>query len=418
MRLSVVLISLLLAAAAFADNGDFEFGGFTKFRLTGQRFPADSLLRDVAGSESIDVAGAMRLNFDWRREKWSAEAAYELVAIRGDSIEWTRDLPPGTDLFFPRLPNDERRLFDLSDVVRDSGKTAIVQRIDRLWVSYSSETTVLRLGRQVLSWGNGLFYTPLDLVNPFDPAAIDTEYKPGDDMLYGQYLRNNGDDLQAAAVFRRDPLTGDVESDQATISAKYHGFAGASEYDLLLARHYGDDVVGVGFGRSLGGAVISGDIVVTDTDLDTRLQLVTNLAYSWTAFGKNMSAAVEYFYNGFGQSSGRYDPDSLIANPDLLSRIGRGELFTIGRHYLAGSVMIELSALWTVTPTLLANAADPSALFQLVTNYSLADNMTFLGSINLPIGARGTEFGGIESGIPDRSLASGAGLFAQFAWYF
>jgi hypothetical protein len=77
-----------------------------------------------------------------------------------------------------------------------------------------------------------------------------------------------------------------------------------------------------------------------------------------------------------------------------------------------------MTPLWTVTPTVFVNIADPSALLQIVTSYSLSDNMTFLGSINLPIGPDGSEFGGIESGSPDRYLSRGAGLFAQLAWYF
>ena len=35
---------------------------------------------------------------------------------------------------------------------------------------------------------------PMDLMNPFDPATIDTEYKAGDDMLYFQYLQDGGND--------------------------------------------------------------------------------------------------------------------------------------------------------------------------------------------------------------------------------
>ncbi len=80
--------------------------------------------------------------------------------------------------------------------------------------------------------------------------------------------------------------------------------------------------------------------------------------------------------------------------------------------------MIEMTPLWGLSPTILANIGDPSALLQLVTNYSLADNMTFLGSVNLPLGASGTEFGGIESGTQDKYLSSRVGVFAQFAWYF
>jgi hypothetical protein len=80
--------------------------------------------------------------------------------------------------------------------------------------------------------------------------------------------------------------------------------------------------------------------------------------------------------------------------------------------------MIEMSPLWMITPTLISNVDDPSALFQFVTQYSLGDNMTFLGSLNVPLGSNGTEFGGPESGIPGRYLSYDLGVFAQWALYF
>ena len=417
MRLSACLL-LLLGVAAIADDSPYELTGHTKFRFVGTTFPSDSVLRELAGSESLDLEGDLRLNFQASSDRWTFDAAYQLFALYGDRVEYTRNLPPAAELFFRRFPDDERRLFNLTKVMHDRDKEALLHRLDRLWVGYSSEKTVVRLGRQAITWGNGLFYAPMDLVNPFDPATIDTEYKAGDDMLYLQYLRDNGNDFQAAVVIRRNLLSGDVESEEATVSLKYHGFAGESEYDLLVAEHYDDIVVGIGGARSLGGAVLSGDIVVTGTDNDTYLQVVANWNYSWTWGGKNVSGALEYYFNGFGQTDGRYDPLSLAANPDLFLRLARGEMFTVGRHYLAGSMMIEMSPLWTLTPTVLMNVADPSALLQLVTTRSLSDNLTFLGSLNLPLGPNGSEFGGIESETDGLYLSSGPGIFAQLAWYF
>ena len=190
------------------------------------------------------------------------------------------------------------------------------------------------------------------------------------------------------------------------------------EFDVLVAQSYDDTVLGFGGVLSVGGAVVRGDIVVTDTDSDTYVQAVANLSYSWMWSGKNVSGAIEYYFNGFGQHDERYDPLSVAGNPDLLVRLARSELFTLGRNYVAGSLMIELSPLWTVTPTLFVNVEDPSALFQLVTNYSLSDEMTLLGSINLPLGPSGSEFGGIETGLPDTYLSRDGSLFVQFAWYF
>jgi hypothetical protein len=407
MRLSALLILLVVSFAAKADDSNFEFTGHTKFNATGQSYPDDSAFRALFGSSSLDAQADARLNVRWRSNGWGFNADYQLVGLHAESIGLGRG-----------LPNDDRRLFNLTDVISDSGDNALLHRLDRLWLGYSSEKTVVRFGRQALSWGNGLFYAPMDLVKPFDPSTIDTEYKAGDDMLYAQYLRDSGDDVQGAAVVRRNAINGDVESDVATYAVKYHGFAGELEYDVLLAETYADTVLGLGLGRSIGGAHWGTDLVVTDTDSDTYVQFVTNLSYSWVFKDKNMSGAIEYHYNGFGQSDSRYDPLSLVENPELLARIARGQMFTLGKHYLAGSVMIEMTPLWIVTPVLLANVGDPSALLQLTTSYSLGDNMTFLGSINLPMGSSGTEFGGIESGQTDLYLSAGPSVFAQIAWYF
>jgi len=374
-KTSYALLLLVASTVAFADGTTYEFGGHSKLRLLAQSYPDDSLFRDLAGASSVDTVGELRLNFSAKKDKWSLHADYQLIAINSDF------LPAG-------LPDDNSRLFDLTSVLNDGDDNAILHRLDRFWVGYAGEKTVVRFGRQALSWGNGLIFAPMDLVNPFDPTTIDTEYKTGDDMLYVQRPRDNGDDIQAAVVFRRDLLSGDVESDEATVALKYHGFAGDNEYDVLVAEHHDNTVFGVGFARSVGGAIWRGDVVVTDSSGDTVTEVVSNLSYSWIWGGKNMSGAVEYYYNGFDT------------------------------HYVAASLAIEMSPLWMLTPTVLTNVNDPSGLLQLVTQYSLSDNMTFLGSLNIPMGANGTEFGGPESAIPGRYLSVDAGVFAQFAWYF
>ena len=329
MRRSCLLL-LLLPTLACADLTT-EFGGHTKFRAVGQTYPENSVFREFVGSDSLDVAAILRLNLKLKSGNWTFDSSYQLLGLQGEGLLLSRPL------------NDDRRLFDLSDVISESSDSIILQRLDRLWLGYTSEKAVVRVGRQALSWGNGLAFAPMDLVNPFDPASIDTEYKIGDDMVYTQYLQDNGNDVQAAYVVRRNLQTGDVDANEATAAIKYHGFAGESEYDLLAARSYGDPVIGLGTSRGIGGAVWSADLVTTDTDRDTYVQLVTNLMYSWNWADKNMSGAIEYYFNGFGQKDGEYDPLSLASNPDLLVRLLRGELFTMGRHYVSGNVMIEMT---------------------------------------------------------------------------
>jgi len=77
-----------------------------------------------------------------------------------------------------------------------------------------------------------------------------------------------------------------------------------------------------------------------------------------------------------------------------------------------------MSPLWTLTPSTLINAGDGSALVQLISQTSVADEIVLLGSLNVPVGPAGTEFGGIETGDDGPVLALDASLFVQLAWYF
>lgn len=407
-----------LVITAAHGQSDFRLTGHFKYRFTGATIPDNSIFQDEAGDTAVDHSADTRLNFSWRRGAWDGRADYQLIWLKGDILKVGRGVPEQRLFLAGRIPTDKDRLFDLTDVITEGSDYTLLQRLDRLWLSYTGETTTVRFGRQALSWGNGLIYTPMDFFNPFDPAAVDKEYKPGDDMLYGQYARRNGDDVQGVMVFRRDVMTDTVEADKSSLAFKYHGFIDSSEFDALVAQHFGDAMIAIGGNQELGDAIWRGDIVATRTDSDTVLQLVTSLARSWTAMGKNVSGAVEYFYNGFGQAHGDYGPEALAMNPDLVERIARGELFTLARHYVAASATIEVTPLLLVTPNLFVNLSDGSALLQAVMQRDLRQDLVLLGSLNIPIGPDGTEFGGIESGEPGEFLSTGPGIFLQLAAYF
>ena len=416
-RLLFVLIAIAVAfpGEALPQETEYEFGGHTKGRLLGQSFPDNSAFNQLAGSSSLDIEGDLRLNFEASKGRWSFDAAYQLFAGYGDRIN-PAGLLPGVS--GNRLPTDDRRFFNLTDTIDDDGKLVALHRLDRVWVGYANDKAVVRLGRQALSWGNGLVFSPMDIVNPFDPTAVDTEYKSGDDMLYGQYLRGNGNDIQVAYVVRRDIVSGDREFDESTAAVKYHGVAGDAEYDLLVARIYGETMLAVGGNRSIGGAVWRGDLVVTDAASGSKVQLITNLSYSWVWGGKNVSGVLEYYFDEYGQKNGRYDSSSLAQNPELLQRLVRGQSFTIGRHYIAGGLTIEMTPLWILAPNLFANVEDGSALLQIVTRNNLSEDMEFIGALNIPVGPDGSEYGGIALDTPGVFLSTDAGLFAQLAWYF
>jgi hypothetical protein len=417
--LAPALLLVAIAAAAQSDDSraSADLTGHLKVQGLAAAYSEESFFYDLVGSSSQDANFDLRLNLSVNAGGWSFAADAQAIGLYGDTIEITRPLRDESLLLTGRFPDDELRLFDLTKVHSDDGRFAGLTRLDRLSIGYTGSKGVVRLGRQAITWGNGFVYTPMDIFNPFDPTTVDKEYKAGDDMAYAQLLRNRGDDLQAVAVFRRDPLTGEVSSDQGSTALKYHSLIGVGELDLLVAEHYDDAMLGVGGNRSIGGAVWRGDLVLTKTVDDTVASLVTSVSYSWIWGGKNTSGLLEYFYNGFGQSGGRYSSADLASNPELVARVVRGELFNLGRNYLAASATIEITPLFLLTPNLFVNLGDPSALLQIVTQNDLAQDLVLQGALGLPIGPRGSEFGGIEAGL-ERYLSNEANLFLQLAWYF
>ena len=416
------LACVINQAALAGHRASYEYGGHLKTRGTFQTLPSDSVINQLTGSSALDLGLELRLLFSANRGAWDLKSDGQALISYGETIEYTRellDLAPEYDLLYGRLPNDDRRWWDLTRIVEDEGKRAVIGRLDRLSVGYTSGNISARFGRQAISWGNALVYTPMDIVNPFDPSQIDTEYKTGDDMLYMQYLRDNGEDIQATWVVRRNPETGAVDSDQATLASKYHGFAGATEFDLMAARHYGEAVLAFGGARDLGGAVWRSELVLSAAeDKDLVAQFVLNTSYSWTWSGNNISGNAEYYYNGFGQQDGCYSAQCLADNPDLVERIGRRQLFSLGRHYLSASMMIEMTPLFTLTPQIFWNINDDSALLQVVTQNSLGDDLVLLGALNVPMGPSGTEYGGIETDVPGVYYSTDLNLFLQLGWYF
>jgi hypothetical protein len=105
--------------------------------------------------------------------------------------------------------------------------------------------------------------------------------------------------------------------------------------------------------------------------------------------GYNSSGILEYFYNGFGIPDGNYSQEAMVNNPDLTEHLLRGEFFTLGRHYVVGSAMMEVKPLWQLTTNLLVNVDDGSALAQLVSACDFKQDWGLLAAVNRPGGPMG-----------------------------
>jgi len=417
-RLLVAWLTALLLWPGLLLAAEFDAGGHLKYFFSYSDFPKQSVF---AGEDNPyrEQLGNLRLKLDSRAAHWSGEIHYVMDAL------YSRDLAScqvrgtlitdGCDL----AGSDARQLFDLSTSRTIGDDALLLQYLDRLWLGYASDHLVARFGRQAISWGNGMVYNTLDLFNPFAPDTIDTDYKRGEDMLYLQWLFDDGDDLQTLLIPRRDVISGKVDSQDSALAAKMHWLQDAYELELLVARNYGDNLVGAGYTTELAENVVNANISLTDTADGTVFSTVINYNFSSVIRNRNLSGFIEFFYNGFGLSGGDHSLQDVINDEALYSRLLRGELFTTGRYYLAGSVSIEMTPLLQLNPTLFINLGDGSGMLQFIGSYSLAEDLDLLAGFNLPAGPDGSEYGGLYTAAAGGQLLTPANtLFARLAWYF
>jgi len=330
-----------------------------KYNFLNLEYPDNAPASFNGGSSQAYNSLSYRLNLTEQFNAFDIETHYEFISLNSDS----------SNLNF--LNPDENRLFSLTDDLSDNPDQLTYHRLDRLFVTYTTDTIITRFGRQAVTWGNGFFYNVMDIFNPFSPTAIDTEYKTGDDMLYIQSLNESGNDWQLIVLPRRD-TTGDIKETESSLAMKFHTVKASTDIDLLFAQHYGSSVIAVGLSHAIAESMWRFDISHTQTEDNKNISsLSTNIDYSWTGFGKNMYGYIEYYYNGFG-----VDDASGIATPALLSRLQRGELFANNRNYLALGLRTELHPLVNLSTTIIHNATLNNSLLNLLLSYDVKQNLT------------------------------------------
>jgi len=173
----------------------WSFGGHAKYQFAHTRIPDNSILQTIDSDALQGHNLEARLKASARKGRWGLDMLLSGIRVCANwylqFITMYSDMLAGSaGVLAPLLPasdliNDNRRWFDLTHEISNNGEMATLLRLDRASVGYVGDKTVLRFGRQAISWGSGLLFTPMDIFNPFDPSAVDKEYKAGDDMLYG-----------------------------------------------------------------------------------------------------------------------------------------------------------------------------------------------------------------------------------------
>lgn len=406
---------------------DMDWGGYLRAIGSVSFLEEDSIYPYADSDPYSDGQFELRvINQLYLGSRWSTQTHYELVALNGDTYENTQgleqELPPLLEGFLPsfQTTNDDRRLFNLTHQITEGENYRVYHRLDRLNLTGTLEWGTMRIGRQALTWGDGMLFNPMDLFNPFAPTTVQRDYKTGDDMIHLQFPTGEAE-IQLLYLPRRDPDTGDLQEDQSSYALKYHTPAGSMDMDIMAARHYDDDIVGIGATGYLHDAAWRVNTTYTrlsrDSNQDNFFQIVANMDYAWMWAGKNVYGLLEFYYNGLGRTD---DYDDLVNNGSLLERLKRGELYTIGRYYLAGQVQIELHPLVKLDTMAIINVYDISGVLQPQVLWDVTSAFQLIVGAQGNWGSGDSEYGGYDVAAAGSTIriAPADRLFFWLTYYF
>jgi len=312
------------------------------------------------GDDGFLASGGLRLNLTHNLdERVHFEAAIDNQLLYRDPKQLAA-LPASPPGRLVDLDHDWSRNHAVSDRLQ----------IDRLLLRGRSGPLDWSVGRQAIGFGRIVLVSPLDVINPFPPDAIDTDVRPGVDALRTLYSLDSGGQLGATAVF----------DDDASASSALLSFTDTlHDVDLLLLTGSlrSRPMLGVGAAGSLGPLGVKSEASFYQGEDVGRPggDLYSNYALAalelWYRFDSGIVLLAEGLYNGVGSNRPANYPQVLQSAP-----LQEGLSTLLGKRYLLLAPSWEIHPLLTASTLALWNLGDDSALLRPQLALSLADNVS------------------------------------------
>ncbi|MDP6932005.1 MAG: hypothetical protein QGG40_03775 [Myxococcota bacterium] len=364
-----MISALLLAGVALGSPDDgprLTVGGDLK-TFTVATFPYDHVLVGEDPSSTGIVDGRIKVTAQLP-VGLHLEAHHAATATTGGSASTSWSTGVG---------GSAPQVVDLSWEAEDSDSWALSGRTDRLRLRYRQGPVDVSVGRQPITLGAGLVFTPMDLVNPFHPATIDTEYKPGVDAVRIDGFSGMSSGTLVGAY------SGSWDAEGTVLALAGQSTVGLFDIGGMLGAIRGDAVGGVTTRGGIGPVAVHGDVTLTlpaeRHDEDPFVRAVTG---AMLTDGTRSLTAELYL-----QTLGATDPDDYLEQASG-ERYLQGELWAMGTAYAALMGAYDLGGLWSASMMSLVNLTDISALVAPSLSVSVGDNAVASAGAFLGLGER------------------------------
>jgi hypothetical protein len=296
--------------------------------------------------------------------------------LRSDEFRAAKDLRPP-------------QYWDAQANYLDSSRAYGQHRLHRAALTVAAGNVDVRVGRQRIAWGTGRFWSPLDILNPVSPTALEREERAGVDALLV--------DAKLGPLSRLSLVYApDHDARRSSRAMLWHGNRKGVDYSVAAGRLRGQDVVGLDLAGQLGSAGIRAEATrQRPTGRDSFTRLMIGLDYAWPS---TLTVSVEGYYNGAGSRHRPY-PDTGVQATD--------RLLGLATRYLGLFAGVELSPTLKWNNYWVFNADDSSRALDSRLVWSVQQDLDLTLGLRHFAGNTGSEF----ARLPNSALI-------QLQWFF
>jgi hypothetical protein len=262
-------------------------------------------------------------------------------------------------------------------------------RLYRAAVTLTRGNVDLKLGRQRIAWGTGRFWSPLDILNPVSPLALEREERVGVDAALLE--AKLGPLSRASLVYAPAPDRGSPSR-----AMQLHGNAAGVDASIVVGRLLDLEIVGMDVASQIGNAGVRGEAARLRPRGGAGFnRLMAGVDY---AFPNGLTLSAELYYNGAGSR----DPVGF----DFAGQRS-GRLASLATRYAGVYASYEITPLLKWMTYVVVNGDDRSRAIDGRLVRSLAPNLDLAFGVQCFSGATGSEFASLSNAF-----------HVQLQWFF
>ena len=263
--------------------------------------------------------------------------------------------------------NDETDDFRLDDLPAEFDPD-FYQTLDLLNINYYSRFGDYTIGRQVISFGQAKFFSPVDVVYPKSLFAIDSDYRPGVDAFRATWPLNATSELEL----------GYLETEERGGFARLKTYLLGSDWELIAIRLSEDNsILSIGTNGGIDSVGLWQESALLIDEQENKNYLRATIGADYT-FYDDWYVAWEAHYNGIGER------DDYSANTDK-SFYQLGYVTPQAQWYSSIQASYPINILTEISLGATTNLNDFSTLLNSTLTFNATDELTVNASLLVPM---------------------------------